>query len=110
MDAFRVCDDRTADHRFDTVKFIVNDLSEVDEIQFDDTKIKNALVYANQSQFFCRNHEVLVAFVATKECVREKVKQFLDFANETSPNWERRLFVSREAANEWAAQKMKSSE
>lgn len=107
-DIFKSCDERVGDPRFDGIDFILNDYTEVDEIEGGFNETSDALTYSNQSKLFGGREDVLVAIVASKPSVRAKVELFLQLHEIKGHSWNRRCFDTIEDAEKWAAHTLKS--
>lgn len=51
-DIFASSDERVGDERFDSIEFVLNDFTQVDEISGSLLDVSNALTYFNQSKLF----------------------------------------------------------
>lgn len=102
-DIVALCDARISDERFDSIRYILHDLREVEGIEASQAEIRSALIYASQSKYFGRRSWMLVGFVSNNPSIREKVTVFIEGAKAYDPNWDRRLFDSIEESDDWAA-------
>ncbi|MBC2603767.1 hypothetical protein [Puniceicoccus vermicola] len=106
-DVVNLCNERIADERYDSLRYILNDFTNLEGVIGSEVQVKNAFIYVNQSQRFGRRDKMLLGYVLGSPEVRAKLEEFLRHANEKDHSWERRVFDTIEESDAWAEDRLK---
>ncbi|MDQ8205783.1 hypothetical protein [Pelagicoccus sp. SDUM812003] len=106
-DVFQLCNERIGNELFCSVKYVLNDMSEVDSITLKEEEMNYANIYSSVSRLFGDRRDLLSAFVVPNDEIEKKVQRYIDASQKKPNDWQRKIFRSIEQADAWAMEKLK---
>ncbi|MEN8250438.1 MAG: hypothetical protein ABFS32_16000 [Bacteroidota bacterium] len=87
--------------RTDTLKYIIADYSDLNDISLTKKNIKFPFTVTVGASYYLRN--IQVALVATDKNIRELCKKYIEVFSQSNTTWKVRLFYSLNDARDWVS-------